>query len=335
MIVFLYFTKISFRFILMVSTELRYYFMAKIYCNITELIGNTPIVKLNRLVPEGAADVYVKLEAFNPGSSVKDRIALSMIETAEQEGLIQPGATIVEATSGNTGIGLSWVGAAKGYKVVIVMPETMSVERRKIIQAYGAELVLTPGSEGMQGAIAKAEEIAKERNGWLPLQFNNLSNPEVHEKITGAEIIAAFGKKGLDAFVGGVGTGGTISGISHALKKVNPDIQVYAVEADESAILSGEEPRSHKIQGISAGFIPETLDTQAYDSIVRVTSNQALELGRRIGGQEGFLVGISSAAAIYAALEVAKKLGTGKKILALAPDNGERYLSTDLYNVEV
>ena len=309
--------------------------MAKIYCNITELIGNTPIVKLNRLVPEGAADVYVKLEAFNPGSSVKDRIALSMIETAEQEGLIQPGATIVEATSGNTGIGLSWVGAAKGYKVVIVMPETMSVERRKIIQAYGAELVLTPGSEGMQGAIAKAEEIAKERNGWLPLQFNNLSNPEVHEKITGAEIIAAFGKKGLDAFVGGVGTGGTISGISHALKKVNPDIQVYAVEADESAILSGEEPRSHKIQGISAGFIPETLDTQAYDSIVRVTSNQALELGRRIGGQEGFLVGISSAAAIYAALEVAKKLGTGKKILALAPDNGERYLSTDLYNVEV
>ena len=309
--------------------------MAKIYRNITEFIGNTPIVKLNRLVPEGAADVYVKLEAFNPGSSVKDRIALSMIETAEQEGLIQPGATIVEATSGNTGIGLSWVGAAKGYKVVIVMPETMSVERRKIIQAYGAELVLTPGSEGMPGAIAKAEEIAKERNGWLPLQFNNLSNPEVHEKITGAEIIAAFGKKGLDAFVGGVGTGGTISGISHALKKVNPDIQVYAVEADESAILSGEEPRSHKIQGISAGFIPETLDTQAYDSIVRVTSNQALELGRRIGGQEGFLGGSSSAAAISAALEVAKKLGTGKKILALAPDNGERYLSTALYDFEI
>ena len=309
--------------------------MAKIYRNITELIGNTPIVKLNRLVPEGAADVYVKLEAFNPGSSVKDRIALSMIETAEQEGLIQPGATIVEANSGNTGIGLSWVGAAKGYKVVIVMPETMSVERRKIIQAYGAELVLTPGSEGMKGAIAKAEEIAKERNGWLPLQFNNLSNPEVHEKITGAEIIAAFGKKGLDAFVGGVGTGGTISGVSHALKKVKPNIQVYAVEADESAILSGQEPRPHKIQGISAGFIPETLDTQAYDSIVRVTSNQALDLGRRVGGQEGFLVGISSAAAIYAALEVAKKLGTGKKVLALAPDNGERYLSTALYNFEV
>lgn len=198
--------------------------MAQIYHNITELIGNTPIVKLNKLVPEGAADVYVKLEAFNPGSSVKDRIALSMIETAEQEGLIQPGATIVEATSGNTGIGLSWVGAAKGYKVVIVMPETMSVERRKIIQAYGAELVLTPGSEGMKGAIAKAEEIAKERNGWLPLQFNNPANPEVHERTTGAEIISAFGEKGLDAFVGGVGTGGTISGVSHALKK---SIQIY------------------------------------------------------------------------------------------------------------
>lgn len=309
--------------------------MAQIYHNITELIGNTPIVKLNRLVPEGAADVYVKLEAFNPGSSVKDRIALSMIETAEQEGLIQPGATIVEATSGNTGIGLSWVGAAKGYKVVIVMPETMSVERRKIIQAYGAELVLTPGSEGMKGAIAKAEEIAKERNGWLPLQFNNPANPEVHERTTGAEIIAAFGEKGLDAFVSGVGTGGTISGVSHTLKKVNPNIQVYAVEADESAILSGENPGPHKIQGISAGFIPETLDTQAYDGIVRVTSDQALDLGRRVGGQEGFLVGISSAAAIYAALEVAKKLGTGKKVLALAPDNGERYLSTALYNFEI
>lgn len=225
--------------------------MAQIYHNITELIGNTPIVKLNKLVPEGAADVYVKLEAFNPGSSVKDRIALSMIETAEQEGLIQPSATIVEATSGNTGIGLSWVGAAKGYKVVIVMPETMSVERRKIIQAYGAELVLTPGSEGMKGAIAKAEEIAKERNGWLPLQFNNPANPEVHERTTGAEIISAFGEKGLDGFVGGVGTGGTISGVSHALKKVNPNIQVYAVEADESAILSGENPGPHKIQGIS------------------------------------------------------------------------------------
>jgi len=306
-----------------------------IYNNITELVGRTPIVKLNNIVPEGAADVYVKLEAFNPGSSVKDRIALSMIEKAEQEGKLKPGSTIIEATSGNTGIGLSWVGAAKGYKVVIVMPETMSVERRKIIQAYGAELVLTPGSEGMKGAIAKAEEIAAERNGFLPLQFINQANPEVHERTTGAEILADFGADGLDAFVAGVGTGGTISGVSHALKAVNSNIQVFAVEADESAILSGEKPGPHKIQGISAGFIPETLDTKAYDGIVRVTSDNALALGREIGGKEGFLVGISSAAAIYAAIEVAKKLGEGKKVLALAPDNGERYLSTTLYEFEV
>ena len=246
--------------------------MSKIYNNITELIGNTPIVKLNHLVPEGAADVYVKLEAFNPGSSVKDRIALSMIEAAERDGLLKSGSTIVEATSGNTGIGLSWVGAAKGYKVVIVMPETMSVERRKIIQAYGAELVLTPGSEGMKGAIAKAQEIAEERNAWVPLQFNNPANPEVHERTTGVEILAAFGDTGLDAFVGGVGTGGTISGVSHTLKKANPAIEIYAVEADESAVLSGEKPGPHKIQGLSAGFIPETLDTDGYDKIVRVTS---------------------------------------------------------------
>ena len=308
--------------------------MSKIYNNITELIGNTPIVKLNHLVSEDAADVYVKLEAFNPGSSVKDRIALSMIEAAERDGSLKPGSTIVEATSGNTGIGLSWVGVAKGYKVVIVMPETMSVERRKIIQAYGAELVLTPGSEGMKGAIAKAQEIARERNAWLPLQFNNPANPEVHEKTTGVEILAAFGDTGLDAFVGGVGTGGTISGVSHTLKKANPSIEIYAVEADESAVLSGEKPGPHKIQGLSAGFIPETLDTDGYDNIVRVTSEQALELGRHIGGQEGFLVGISSAAAIYAAIEVAKKLGKGKKVLALAPDNGERYLSTVLYEFD-
>ena len=308
--------------------------MSKLYNNITELIGNTPIVKLNHLVPEDAADVYVKLEAFNPGSSVKDRIALSMIEAAEQDGTLKPGGTIVEATSGNTGIGLSWVGATKGYKVVIVMPETMSVERRKIIQAYGAELVLTPGSEGMKGAIAKAQEIAQERNGWLPLQFNNPANPEVHERTTGAEIIAAFGETGLDAFVGGVGTGGTISGVSHALKKVNSSIKVYAVEADESAVLSGEKPGPHKIQGLSAGFIPDTLDTSSYDGIIRVSSEQALHLGQKIGGYEGFLVGISSAAAIFAAIEVAKKLGKGKKVLALAPDNGKRYLSTALYEFD-
>ncbi|WP_024344656.1 cysteine synthase A [Streptococcus equinus] len=306
--------------------------MAKIYNSITELIGNTPIVKLNNIVPEDAADVYVKIESFNPGSSVKDRIALRMIEDAEKAGTIKPGDTIVEPTSGNTGIGLAWVGAAKGYKVIIVMPETMSLERRKIIQAYGAELVLTPGSEGMKGAIAKAKEVAAEKNGWVPLQFANPSNPAVHEATTGAEIIDAFGPKGLDAFVAGVGTGGTVSGVSHALKKANPDIKVYAVEADESAVLSGEKPGPHKIQGISAGFIPDTLDTKSYDGIIRVASDDAIVTSRHLGGKEGFLAGISSGAAIFAAIEKAKELGKGKKVLALLPDNGERYLSTSLYD---
>lgn len=305
-----------------------------IYQNITELVGKTPIVKLNKIVPEGAADVYVKLEAFNPGSSVKDRIALAMIEDAEAQGIIKPGDTIVEPTSGNTGIGLAWVGAAKGYKVVIVMPETMSIERRKIIQAYGAELVLTPGSEGMKGAIAKAHEIAAERQAWVPLQFANPANPKVHEETTGQEILEAFGATGLDAFVSGIGTGGTITGVSKVLKAANPDVAIYAVEADESAVLSGEAPGPHKIQGISAGFIPDTLDTESYDHIIRVKSDDALATGRAIGGQEGFLVGISSGAAIFAAIEVAKELGAGKSVLAVLADNGERYLSTALYEFE-
>ena len=305
--------------------------MSKIYNHITELVGQTPIVKLNRLVPEDAAEVYVKIEAFNPGSSVKDRIALQMIEDAENAGTIKPGDTIVEPTSGNTGIGLSWVGAAKGYKVVIVMPDTMSLERRQLIQAYGAELVLTPGSEGMKGAIAKAKELADERQGWVPMQFANPSNPKVHEEQTGKEIIDAFGETGLDAFVSGVGTGGTITGVANTLKKVNANITIVAVEADESAVLSGENPGPHKIQGISAGFIPDTLDTNAYDQIIRVTSEHALETGRKVGAQEGFLVGISSGAAIFAAIEKAKELGKGKTVLAILPDNGERYLSTALY----
>ncbi|HEL0612953.1 TPA: cysteine synthase A [Streptococcus equi subsp. zooepidemicus] len=308
--------------------------MSKLYHNITELVGKTPIIKLRNTSPEEAADIYVKLEAFNPGSSVKDRIALAMIEAAEKAGMIKPGDTIVEPTSGNTGIGLSWVGAAKGYRVLIVMPETMSIERRQIIQAYGAELVLTPGSDGMKGAIAKAEEIARETGAWMPSQFDNPANPKVHEETTGQEIIEAFGEKGLDAFVSGVGTGGTISGVAHALKAVNPDISIYAVEADESAVLSGEEPSSHKIQGISAGFIPNTLDTKAYDHIIRVASEAALATARSIGAKEGFLVGISSGAAVYAAIEAAKELGKGKKVLAILPDNGERYLSTALYQFD-
>lgn len=308
--------------------------MSRIYNNITELIGQTPIIKLNQMVPEDAADVYVKLESFNPGSSVKDRIALSMIEAAEKDGTIKPGDTIIEPTSGNTGIGLAWVGAAKGYKVVIVMPETMSVERRQIIQAYGAQLVLTPGDQGMNGAIAKAKELAADINGWVPLQFNNPANPQIHQETTGQEILSAFQEIGLDAFVSGVGTGGTVSGVSHALKDKFPELKVYAVESDESAVLSGEKPGPHKIQGISAGFIPETLDTKAYDEIIRITSENALLTGRTTGIKEGFLVGISSGAAIYAAIEVAKKLGKEKKVLTLLPDNGERYLSTELYQFD-
>ncbi|MGT2934036.1 cysteine synthase A [Streptococcus catagoni] len=305
--------------------------MTKIYENITELVGHTPIIKLNRINQEDAADIYVKLESFNPGSSVKDRIALAMIEAAEKEGSLKAGDTIIEPTSGNTGIGLAWVGAAKGYPVIIVMPETMSLERRQIIQAYGAKLVLTPGDQGMKGAIAKAEELVAKGNGWMPMQFSNLANPQIHEKTTGKEIADAFESIGLDAFVSGVGTGGTITGVSHSLKTKWPDLKVYAVEADESAVLSGDQPGPHKIQGISAGFIPEILDTKSYDQIIRVSSEAALATGRSIGKKEGFLVGISAGAAIYAAMGIAKKLGKGKKVLAIIPDNGERYLSTDLY----
>ncbi|WP_159542774.1 cysteine synthase A [Streptococcus halichoeri] len=308
--------------------------MATLYQSITELVGQTPIIKLHHFTSDQDADIYVKLESFNPGSSVKDRIALAMIEAAEADGTLKPGDTIIEPTSGNTGIGLAWVGAAKGYPVVIVMPETMSKERRQLIQAYGAELVLTPGEQGMKGAIAKAHELAQERGGWVPLQFNNPANPKIHETTTGKEIAEAFTNIGLDAFVAGVGTGGTISGVSHVLKETFPNIQIVAVEADESAVLSGQEPGPHKIQGISAGFIPETLDTKAYDAITRVKSQDALLTARQVGHKEGFLVGISSGAALYAAIELAQKLGKGKKVLALLPDNGERYLTTELYQAD-
>ncbi|WP_221913659.1 cysteine synthase A [Streptococcus halichoeri] len=308
--------------------------MAALYQSITELVGQTPIIKLHHFTSDQDADIYVKLESFNPGSSVKDRIALAMIEAAEADGTLKPGDTIIEPTSGNTGIGLAWVGAAKGYPVIIVMPETMSKERRQLIQAYGAELVLTPGEQGMKGAIAKAHELAQKRGGWVPLQFNNPANPKIHETTTGKEIAEAFTNIGLDAFVAGVGTGGTISGVSHVLKETFPNIQIVAVEADESAVLSGQEPGPHKIQGISAGFIPETLDTKAYDAITRVKSQDALLTARQVGHKEGFLVGISSGAALYAAIELAQKLGKGKKVLALLPDNGERYLTTELYQAD-
>lgn len=308
--------------------------MSKADVSILDLVGKTPIVKLQHSVPEDSADVYVKLEYFNPGSSVKDRIALAMIEKAEQEGKLQPGGTIIEPTSGNTGIGLSLVGAAKGYKVVIVMPDTMSVERRKLMRAYGAELILTPGAEGITGSINKAKALAKENGWYLPLQFENPENPLIHEETTGKEIIETFEGDTLDAFVAGIGTGGTITGAGRALRKAYPEIKIYGVEPAESAVLEGGNPGPHKIQGIGTGFVPDTLDTGIYDEAVAVASEDALETARQIGQKEGLLVGISSGAAISAALKVAAKLGAGKKVLAIVPDNGERYLSTVLYASE-
>lgn len=307
--------------------------MSKIYESITELVGQTPIVKLSKLVPEDAADVYVKLESFNPGSSVKDRIALAMIEKAEQTGELQPGSTIIEPTSGNTGIGLAMIGSAKGYKVIIVMPETMSIERRKLMQAYGAELILTPGSEGIKGSIAKATELAEKEGYFLPLQFENPENPHIHEVTTGVEIADAFAD-GLDAFVSGIGTGGTITGAGKVLAEKFPGIDIVGVEPAESAVLSGGQPGPHKIQGIGTGFVPKVLDRDVITEVIAVAGDDAIKTAREVAHQEGFLVGISSGAAVNAALQVAKKMGKGKKVLAILPDNGERYLSTALYDFE-
>ena len=307
--------------------------MSKIYTSIDQLIGNTTLLKLNRIVPEDAADVYVKLEFFNPAGSIKDRIALSMIEKAEAEGKLKPGDTIIEPTSGNTGIGLASVAAAKGYHLIIVMPETMSVERRKLMQGYGAELILTPGADGMKGSIAKAQELVDTKGYFMPMQFENPANPAIHEATTGQEIIDAFGKDDLpDAFVAGVGTGGTLSGIGHALKKVDPNVKVYALEPAESPLLKEGKAGKHKIQGISAGFIPKTLDQEVYDGIIEVSSDDAIKTGQAVGRLEGFLPGISAGANIYGAIELAKQLGKGKKVVTVSPDGGDRYLSTDLFN---
>lgn len=308
--------------------------MGKTYSSILELIGETPIVKLNTLVPENSAEVYVKLEFFNPGGSVKDRIALHMIETAETTGELKPGNTIVEPTSGNTGVGLAMVGAAKGYPVIIVMPDTMSIERRKLIQAYGATLILTPGAEGMKGAIAKASELASQDGYFMPLQFNNPANSAIHRETTAKEIQAAFGSDGLDAFVAGVGTGGTITGAGQKLKEAYPDLKIYAVEPEESPVLKGGAHSPHKIQGIGAGFVPEILDTTIYDQVLSVASETALQTAREAAAKEGILVGISAGAAIHSALQVAQELGSDKKVLAIVPDNGERYLSTALYQFD-
>ncbi|THE11485.1 cysteine synthase A [Bacillus timonensis] len=307
--------------------------MTRVANSIYELIGQTPVVKLNHLVDEDSADVYVKLEFFNPGSSVKDRISLAMIEAAEKNGDLKPGDTIIEPTSGNTGIGLAMVAAAKGYRAILVMPDTMSMERRNLLRAYGAELVLTPGAEGMKGAVNKAEELVKEHGYYMPQQFDNPANPEVHRLTTGKEIVEQMGDQ-LDAFVAGIGTGGTITGAGQVLKEKYSDIQIVAVEPADSAILSGGKPGPHKIQGIGANFVPSVLNTELYDEVFTVKNEEAIETARRTGQEEGFLVGISSGAAIFAALQIAKKLGKGKKVLAIVPDNGERYLSTVLYQFD-
>ncbi|NLL19429.1 MAG: cysteine synthase A [Clostridia bacterium] len=306
--------------------------MGKILNHIAEAIGRTPLVRLNR-INGTQAEVVAKVEYFNPGGSVKDRIALNMIEAAEQQGLLNKDTIIIEPTSGNTGIGLALVAAAKGYKLIITMPDTMSVERRNLLKAFGAELVLTPGKEGMTGAIKKAEELLKEYdNSFLPQQFANPANPEIHRRTTAQEIWEDTDGQ-VDVLVGGVGTGGTITGIGQVLKEKLPHLQVIAVEPKSSPVLSGGQASPHKIQGIGAGFVPEVLDLKVVDEIIQVSDEDAFETARQLARQEGLLVGISSGAAAYAALQVAQRPeNAGKRILVVLPDTGERYLSTPLFS---
>ena len=309
--------------------------MSKIYTSSDELIGKTPILELTHLEKKYdlKAKILAKLEYFNPAGSVKDRIAKAMIDDAEQSGKLKAGSVIIEPTSGNTGIGLAAVAAARGYRIIIVMPETMSVERRQLMKAYGAELVLTEGAKGMKGAIAKAEELAKEiPNSFIPGQFINPANPKAHYLTTGPEIYEDTDGN-VDIFVAGVGTGGTITGVGKYLKSKNPKIRVVAVEPESSAVLSTGVPGAHKIQGIGAGFVPDVLDTKIYDEIITVSNEDAFETGRLIGKNEGVLVGISSGAAVYAALQLAKRSeNEGKTIVVLLPDMGDRYLSTPLFS---
>jgi cysteine synthase A len=311
--------------------------MAKIYKQLTDLVGNTPLVELGRISKKvnAVAQVVAKLEYFNPGGSVKDRIALAMIEDAEQHGLLKPGSVIIEPTSGNTGVGLAWVAAVKGYKAILVMPETMSKERQNLLKALSAQLVLTEGPKGMKGAIEKAEELRASTPGAVILgQFVNPANPAVHARTTAQEIWNDTEGK-VDIFVAGVGTGGTVSGVAEGLKKHNPNVQVVAVEPDSSPVLSGGKPGPHKIQGIGAGFIPQTYNPALIDRIIRVKDDDAIRTGRELSINEGLLVGISSGAAAFAALQLAKEPeNKGKRIVVLLPDTGERYLSTVLYAFE-
>ena len=300
--------------------------------DILSLIGNTPLVRLNRITSRENAEIWAKLEGFNPGGSVKDRIALSMIEAAEQDGRITPGSTIIEPTSGNTGIGLGLVAAVKGYRLLLTMPETMPVERRQIFQAFGAELVLTPGSKGMLGAVEEAEIMLKKNPEYfMPMQFENPANPEIHRKTTALEIVDALGPE-IHGFVAGVGTGGTITGVGEVLKSRNADIWVAAVEPAGSPVLSGGEPGQHRIAGIGAGFYPGVLNTKIYNEVIPVTDDDAADMTRRIAMEEGILAGISSGAAAWAALRLAARLGSGKKVVVIFPDRGERYLSTGIFS---
>jgi cysteine synthase A len=298
---------------------------------VIELIGHTPVVRLNKMAGKDDAAIWAKIESFNPGGSVKDRICLSMIEAAEKDKKIKPGAIIIEPTSGNTGIGLAMVCAAKGYRLILTMPETMSIERRMLLKAYGAELILTPGSEGMRGAVKRAEELAKEnKNYFMPQQFKNPANPDIHRRTTAQEILRQV-KESIDAFVSGVGTGGTITGVGEVLKSKYPGIKIVAVEPAASPVLSGGTPGPHKIQGIGAGFIPDVLNMKIIDSIITVKDDEAKETAVRLAEKEGLLVGISSGAAAFAALKVARELGKGKTVVVILPDTGERYLSTGLF----